>query len=99
MTCRPAHAMHGIMDHRVITAIASDFVRFGSFVAVDGDRCSPDPERRGVGGIAKRPHQAGAAEGHQPGETVTILTDGGVQADLADGPRWAEVRGGRVLPR
>ena len=82
--------------HRTIEAIATDVIRFGSFVAIDGDRCSPDPECAGVGGIAKRPHQAGASEGYLAGETVTILTDGGVQADLAEGQRWVEVRNGRI---
>lgn len=71
--------------HGTITAIATDFIRFGSFVAVDSDRCSPDPQRTGTGGIAKGPHQAGASEGYDAGETVTVLTDGGVQADLAEG--------------
>lgn len=82
--------------HRTITAIATDPIRFGSFVAVDGERCSPDPERAGVGGIAKRPHQAGSREGYEPGDVVTILADGGVQADLADGQRWVEVKMGRI---
>ena len=82
--------------HRTITAIATDPIRYGSFVAVDGERCSPDPERTSAGGIAKRPHQAGASEGYQRGETVIVLTDGGVQADLADGQRWVEVKAGRI---
>ena len=63
--------------HRTITAIASDPIRFGVFVAVDSERCSPDFERAGVGGIAKRPHQAGSSDGYEPGDAVTILADGG----------------------
>ena len=66
-------------------------------MAVDGDRCSPNPQRTGIGGIAKRPHQAGASEGYDAGETVTVLTDGGVQADLVEGQRWAQVDCGRVV--
>jgi hypothetical protein len=87
----------GMSVHRTITAIATDFIRFGSFLAVDGDRCSPDPQRIGTGGIAKRPHQAGASGGYHAGETVTVLTDGGVQAHLAEGQRWAQVNRGRVV--
>lgn len=83
-------------QHRTIEAIATDAIRFGSFVAVDGDRCSPDPDRTGIGGIANRPYQAGASEGYSAGETVTVLTDGGAQADLAEGQRWVEVRSGRI---
>lgn len=84
--------------HRTVTAIATAPIRFGSFVAVDGEGCSPDPARAAAGGIAKRPHQAGASEGYEPGETVIVLTDGGVQADLADGQRWVEVKAGRIAP-
>lgn len=98
MTRATQSAIVGNMDqHRTVEATATDPIRFGSFVSLNGDRCSPDPERTGIGGIAKRPHQAGASEGYAAGEIVTVLTDGGVQADLAEGQRWAEVRKGRVV--
>ncbi len=85
-------------QYRTVEAIATDPIRFGSFVVVNADHCSPDPACAGVGGIAKRPHQAGAVESYLAGETVTVLNDGGIQADLTDGQRWVELRNGRVVP-
>ena len=82
--------------HVTTTAIVTEALRFGTFVAIEEGRCRPDPDRTGQGGIAKRALGAGAREGYEAGETATILTDGGIFAELKEGTRWVILGKGRI---
>lgn len=69
---------------KTMEAIAVEVTPFGSYVEIGP-----------VKGLVKRPPDAGDRTAHQPGENMTIITEGGCKG----AEWWIEMRGGRPYER
>lgn len=78
-----------------VAAIAVEETPFGCGVRFEAGHPQVERDRARVEGLVRRTANTTAA---QPGEDLTICTNGGLLGEIEPGQaRWEEIRGGRLL--